>query len=155
MRPADLQSASFATYAPLAQAFAIRHLALLRELPMSVCPSFLMQIIALDTRFPVERETLEWQCSSLESMEMRHRASLLAPLQTIAVPPQLSGMNWCQSPGAFVEQFTASLWSTGQINAFHTASRALFEAIPQNEDTTDRLVLIVLGAGADVSRPSL
>lgn len=155
MTPADLQPASFATYPALAQAFAIKHLALLRELPMSVCPSFLVQIIAFDTRFPVERETLEWQCASLESMEAQRRASLLNPLQAIALPEELKRTNWVRSPGVFVEQLTASLWSSGQINAFHTASKALFEAIPERTDTTDRLLLIVLGQGANVSRPSL
>ncbi|WP_052201138.1 hypothetical protein [Terriglobus sp. TAA 43] len=155
MTPADLQPASFTAYPPLAQAFAVRHLALLRALPMSVCPSFLAQIIALDMRFPVERETLEWQCASLESMESQRRASLLSPLQAITLPLELERTNWVRSPAAFVEQLTASLWSTGQINAFHAASRALFEAIPERADTTDRLLLIVLGQGADVSRPSL
>ncbi|MEZ2346745.1 hypothetical protein [Terriglobus sp. RCC_193] len=155
MTPADLQTASFATYPPLARAFAIRHLGLLRELPMSVCPSFLVQIIALDIRFPVERETLEWQCTVLESMEAQRRTSLLAPLRVITLPSELERTNWVQSPGAYVEQLTASLWSTGQINTFHAASKALFEAIPEQADTTDRLLLIVLGHGADVSRPSL
>lgn len=155
MTPADLQPASFAAYPPLAQAFAVRHLELLRELPMSVCPSFLVQIIALDTRFPVERETLERQCASLEKMEAQRRRSLLAPLQTITLSSELERTNWVRSPGTFVEQLTASLWSSGQINAFHAASKALFEAIPEQTDTTDRLLLIVLGQGADVSRPSL
>ncbi|SDE91958.1 hypothetical protein [Terriglobus roseus] len=155
MTPADLQPANFDKYPPLAQAFAIRHLGLLRELPMSVCPSFLVQIIALDTRFPVERETLEWQCVSLEAMEPQRRASLLTPLRVITLPPELERTNWVHSPGTFVEQMTASLWSSGQINAFHEASRALFEAIPEKTDTTDRLLFIVLGQGADVSRSSL
>jgi len=155
MTPAELQPANFAAYPPLAQAFAIRHLALLRELPMSVCPSFLVQIIALDTRFPVERETLEWQCASLESMEPQRRVLLLNPLKTITLPSELEQTNWVRSPGVFVEQLTASLWSSGQINAFHAASKALFDAIPDRADTTNRLLLIVLGQGANISRPSL
>lgn len=156
MTPDALQPASFSQYPAQAQAFATQHLPLLRQLPLSVCPSFLAQISALDTRFPAERSALQQQCAALEAMESGARERLLAPLRSITLPPELASTDWINAPAQFVERLSAALWASGQINQFHDASRSLFAALPvPGDDASDRLLLVVLGRGANASRASL
>ncbi|MBW8749365.1 MAG: hypothetical protein JF584_17760 [Acidobacteria bacterium] len=155
MTPDQLQPSSFDLYPPLARSFAVEHLTLLRQLPLTICPSFLAQISDLDTRFPIERKTLAWQCDSLAALPQAKRDALLAPLRAIAMAPELEKLDWVNSPAAFVERLSAHLWSTGQINGFHDASRELFAAIPDQPNEATRLALIVVGQGADTSRASI
>jgi len=155
MSPDQLQEESFSTYSPVARAFAVQHLALLRRLPLSICPSFLVQISSLDTCFPTERSFLQRQCAVLEAMQRGELDSLLAPMRSITLPPEMSAMNWVKAPELFVERLSEVLWASGQINGFHQASRALFAAIPDPADGRERLLLIALGRGADTSRSSL
>jgi len=155
MTPADLKEDSFKNYPSAARSFAVQHLALLRQFPLAVCPSFLVQVASLDTRFPRERETLEWQFHSLETLTDKQRNELFSPLHSLRLPDDMARMNWVDNSAVFVEKLAAVLWSSGQINVFHAASRTLFDAMPSPADNTDRLLLIVLGRDADTSRPSL
>jgi len=155
MKPDQLQPENFRDYSPVARAFTVQNLALLRRLPLSICPSFLVQISDLDTCFPRERILLQNQCAALEAMQPGELDSLLAPIRAITLPPDISAMNWVKAPELFVERLSEVLWSSGQINAFHQASRTLFAAIPDPADGKERLLLIALGRGADLSRRSL
>ncbi len=116
MTPDQLTAASFSSYPPKARQFAIDHLALLRQLPVSVAPAFLREIIVFDWRFPAERRTFERQCAWLESLPPEQRAHLLAPFQQISIPPALAAKDWVRSPQPFLEQLTAYLWSSSQID---------------------------------------
>lgn len=142
--PAQLQPAAFAAYPPLAREFATRHLDLLRRLPLSICPSFLKQIQDLDTSFPAERSSLLWQCRALEALPAAQLDQLLAPLAAITLSPALQSSDWAHAPAPFISQLTAHLWSTGQLDAFRSATRALFAAIPPQQNTANRLVFVVL-----------
>ena len=142
--PAQLQPSAFAGYAPLARKFATQYLNLLRRLPLSICPSFLKQIQDLDTSFPAERSSLLWQCNSLEALPAAQLDQLLAPLATITLSPALQSSDWVHAPAPFIAQLTAHLWSTGQLDAFRAATRALFAAIPPQQNTAHRLAFIVL-----------
>ena len=153
MTPASLTPVSFRTYAPLARQFAIEHLALLRRLPLSVCPSFLRQIKDLDTSFPAERATLLWQCQAIEALPSAQFDSLLAPLVSIALTPALQSADWVQSPALFISNLTAHLWSSRQIDAFRTGTRNLFAVVPEHPNTAHRLVIVVLGQGMQSTPP--
>jgi hypothetical protein len=59
-------------------------------------------------------------------------------------------MDWVHAPAAFITELTAHLWSSGQVNQFRAGTSALFAVIPSREDTTHRLVFVVLGQGAQV-----
>lgn len=155
MKPEQLQPSSFQSYLPMARDFATEHLPLLRQLPLTVCPSFLAQIIDLDTRFPVERKSLTWQCNNLAALPKAKQDELLAPLRAIVMTPELEKMDWVNAPAIFVERLSAHLWSTGQINGFHDASRTLFASIPEQPNDSTRLALLVVGQGADTSRASI
>lgn len=150
MTPDQLQPADFAAYPPLARQFAMEHLALLRRLPLSICPSFLQQIQEFDTLFPAERNALRLQCNTLGQMPPAHLAQLTAPLASITLSSELARQDWVRQPARFVNAQTAFLWSSAQIDAFRNATLALFAAIPVPQDTAHRLVVVVLGKDASV-----
>lgn len=155
MTPQQLQAENFAAYSPGARSFAIKHLPLLRQLPLSVCPSFLAQIILWDTRFPAERADLEHQCSQLAAMQPARLDALLLPLRTLQLPADLASSDWVMMPSVFIERLSAVLWADGQIDQFHGASRQLLSAVQPLPDNTQRLLLIALGRGANLSSPHL
>jgi hypothetical protein len=155
MTPAQLNAASFSGYPPQARQFAIAHLALLQQLPIAVAPAFLREIIVFDWRFPAERHTFEQQCVWLESLAPEQRARLLAPFQQIDIPAKLASKDWVGSPQPFLEELTAYLWSSSQIDMYRRAAQALLavplDATPQK----DRLVIVIVGKDATAPNPQL
>jgi hypothetical protein len=155
MTPDQLTAANFSSYPPQARQFAIAHLALLRQLPIAVAPAFLREIIVFDWRFPAERHTFERQCVWLESLAPEQRARLLAPFQQINIPASLAAKDWLGSPQPFLEELTAYLWSSSQIDAYRRAAQALL-AVPLDETPQkDRLVIVVVGKDAIEPSPQL
>ncbi|AEU37758.1 hypothetical protein [Granulicella mallensis] len=150
MTPDQLVASSFDGYPAAARRFAVEHLSLLQRLPLVVCPSFLQQIQNLDTSFPAEKESLRWQCDSLQKLAPERYSALASPLAALSIPPSLQSLDWVHSPASFIPELTAYLWSSGQINQFRLAASALFASVPSREDTTHRLVFVMLGQGAQV-----
>jgi hypothetical protein len=155
MTPDQLTAASFASYPPQARQFATAHLALLQQLPIAVAPAFLREIIVFDWRFPAERRTFERQCVWLESLTPEQRARLLAPFRQISMPAGLAAKDWVGSPQPFLEQLTAYLWSSSQIDTYRRAAQDLLavplDATPQK----NRLVIVVVGKDATAPTPQL
>ena len=150
MTPAELSAASFIQYSAVGQAFAAEHLALLQRVPLAVCPSFLQQILKLDTSFPAERASLRSQCEGLERLSPARFNALVSPLAGLRLPRELEAMDWVKAPAAFVTALTASLWSSGQVNQFRAATTAFLSSVPVEEDSVHRLVFVVLGNKARV-----
>ena len=154
--PAQLTAASFAAYPPEAREFAAAHLALLRELPLAVAPAFLREIIVYDWRFPAERRTFERQCVWLESLPAEQRAALLGPFRQITLPAALPGKDWVGNPQAALEEVTAHLWTTSQIDAYRRAAQELLEVPPDaNSLQQERCVIVVVGKDAVAPSPLL
>ena len=128
---------------------------MLQQLPIAVAPAFLREIIVFDWRFPAERHTFERQCVWLESLTAEQRGRLLAPFQQISVPATLVAKDWLGSPQPFLEQLTAYLWSSSQIDTYRRAAQALL-AVPLDETPQkDRLVIVVVGKDATAPSPQL
>ena len=155
MTPDKLTAASFASYPPHARQFAIDHLALLRQLPLSVAPAFLREIIGFDWRFPAERHTFERQCAWLESLPAEQRARLIAPFEKISVPATLVAKDWVRSPQPFLEQLTAYLWSSSQIDAYRHAAQELLAVPLDQAPQKDRLAVVIVGKDAVAPSPQL
>jgi hypothetical protein len=155
MMPDQLTAASFASYPPQARQFAIDHLALLQQLPVSVAPAFLREIIGFDWRFPAERRTFERQCAWLESLPAEQRARLIAPFEKINVPAALAAKDWVRSPQPFLEELTAYLWSSSQIDAYRHAAQELLAAPLDQAPQKDRLAIVVVGKDAIAPSPQL
>ncbi len=144
MTPADLQAASFAAYPEGGRALAAAHLSLLRAMPLSLLPSYLVQIEQYPMLFPVEAERLRLQLDALAK-----RPALLAPFAAIAVPAALEREDWLRRPAWFVGALAGALWQTGQIDAYHRAAEELFAALPvPPRPGGPPLLLAVMGRGA-------
>ena len=155
MTPDQLTAASFTGYSPQARQFAIAHLGLLQQLPIAVAPAFLREIIVFDLRFPAERRTFERQCVWLESLAPEQRARLLAPFRQISMPAGMAAKDWVGSPQAFLEELTAYLWSSSQIDAYRRAAQDLLAAPLDETQQKDRLVIVVVGKDATAPSPQL
>jgi len=138
----------FARYSTPSRLFVERNMVLLRQLPISVCPSVLKEMQQLDTSFPAERDAFRSQCDFLGAMPANKLQALLDPLARISLPQELAQSDWINDPESFISGLTAYLWSSSQINQFRTASVALFAAIPARENNSDRLTIAVFGQGA-------
>lgn len=155
MIPDQLTAASFSGYPPLARQFAVQHLSLLRQLPLSVAPAFLREIIVLDYRFPAERRTFERQCTWLESLPPEQRAKLLAPFQQIRVPEKIASRDWIGSPQPFLQDLTAYLWSSSQIDAYRSAAQDLLAVPPDEALQKNRFAIVIVGKDARAPSPQL
>jgi hypothetical protein len=155
MMPDQLTAASFSGYPPEARQFAIDHLALLRQLPLSVAPAFLREIIVFDWRFPAERRTFERQCAWLESLASEQRARLIAPFEKISVPPALAEKDWVHAPQPFLEALTAYLWSSSQIDAYRHAAQELLAVPLDQTPQKDRFAVVIAGKDAVAPNPQL
>ncbi len=144
MTPDQLRAESFRAYPPRAQEFAEQHLALLRRLPPAVCPSFLKQVLDLDTSFPAERSALTWQFAHLQELPAPRFAALTGALDGISLSPELQGFDWVRDPAGFVTILTAHLWSSGQLDRFRGGVQGLFAAISPQADLTARVAVVVL-----------
>ena len=129
---------------------AVRHLALFRAMPVSLLPSFLEQLERFRTLFPAEQARLAAQLDVLARQPER-----MSPFRAIAVPPSLGELDWLGNPAGFLSAFSAMLWQTRQIDAFHAAAEALYASLPQaasGSSPVPPLLLVVFGRGSDPAR---
>jgi hypothetical protein len=68
------------------------------------------------------------------------------------MPPQLATKDWVGAPQPFLEELTAYLWSSSQIDAYRRAAQALLAAPLDGAPQKNRLVIVV--AGKDATEPS-
>lgn len=159
MRPADLTTDSFANYPPEAKALAVRHIDLLRQLPIAFLPLLLREIIAYDWKFPVERRELDQQVEFLARQGTTQLNSLTAPFAGLKVDEKLTQLDWVNVPAEFSEQLSAHLWATNQINAFRQASidyvQKLNLAKADVAPPVPRLAMVLVGKGAETAREPL
>jgi hypothetical protein len=146
--PDRLRADDFAPYPAAGRGFAVDHLEMLRRLPMAICPSFLQQILVLDTSFPAEVSSLQRQCDAIEHLEQGKFAALVSPFQHLSIPAHLEESDWVQSPAKFITDLTAYLWSSSQIDAFRSAAQKLFAAIQDSTLYPHRLTMVVFGRDA-------
>jgi hypothetical protein len=146
MNPGDLRAESFTTYTPGARALAVEYLAVLQAMPLSLLPSYLVQVQEYDTLFPVEQERLRRQLGGL-----REHPELAREFAAIRLTPELEQANWVGRPKLFVAQLAGALWQSGQIDAYHTAAGDLLAALPQATNTAASqppMLVAVFGQGA-------
>lgn len=143
MKPSELNAASFAAYPPEGRSLALDHLALLRSMPLALLPAYLRQLQQADALFPVEAARLHLQLEALAA-----KPGLMSEFSRIAVPPPLQAMHWVEEPARFEAALSASLWQSGQIDAYHRAASALFAALPEPPAPQAPLLVGILGQGA-------
>jgi len=151
MLPRDLQPDQFAGYPPEARKLMVSHLELLRRLPLSFLPSLLRESIEYDYRFPAERSTLERELAGLNALSPAQLHDRFEPFAKVSLSQPLEQFDWINQPAQFVEQQSAYLWSTHQLDAFRKAAidygAVLQVATPPQPPPVPRLGIAVIGQG--------
>jgi hypothetical protein len=151
MLPRDLKPEQFAGYPPEARKLVINYLGTLQQLPLSFLPSLLRELIDYDFKFPAERKAREKELANLGSLSPGQVKELFQGFAQIHLSPELEEFDWAKSPVQFVEQLSAYLWSTHQLDAFRKASMDyadhLRSAAPPDAPPIPRLGITVIGQG--------
>lgn len=122
MLPRDLKPEQFAGYPPDARKFVLNYLGTLQQLPLSFVPGLLRELIDYDFKFPAERAAHERELAKVSSLPAAERKQWFESFDEIRLSPQLESFDWVRQPAQFVEQLSAHLWSTHQLDAFRRAS---------------------------------
>jgi hypothetical protein len=122
MLPRDLKPEQFAGYPPEARKLVANYLGILQQLPLSFLPGLLRELVDYDFKFPAERKAREKELSSLSSLSSSQLREWFQGFAEIRLSSQLEDLDWARAPAQFVEQLSAHLWSTHQLDAFRNAS---------------------------------
>jgi hypothetical protein len=159
MLPRELQAASFNAYPPQARQLAIQRLPLLRQLPLSFLPGLLRELIEYDFKFPVERARIQEELSILGALSTVQLADWFHAFAGLTLSNALERCDWVTLPAQFVEQESAFLWTTHQLDAFRDAAVAYgdrmhaarsLQALP-----IPRLGIAVIGRGVAATQEPL
>ena len=150
MLPRDLQPEQFQKYPSLAHKLAVDNIVALRRIPLSLLPSLLRELIQYDFLFPAERKSLDTEISNAASLSNTQVSQWFGGFAQITLSPQLESFDWVDAPAQFVEQLSAHLWTTHQMDAFRNAALAysnrLLAAFPPEPPPIPRLGIAIIGA---------
>jgi hypothetical protein len=153
MQPADLRAEQFARYPSLGRQLATKNLPVMQKLPQLFLPILLREVITYDWKFPVERRELDSQFDYLNSLTTLQLKEAMAGFSAIQLGPVPTDIDWINYPQIFSEYLSTTLWATGQIDAFRTAStlyvNAYQRATPPDSTLVPRLTMVVVGNGVD------
>lgn len=151
MLPRDLKPGQFAAYPPQARALILAHLEALQQLPLSFLPSLLREIIEYDYKFPAERVAIDRELANLSSLSPTQMSDWFQAFAQFSLSPGLENFDWINQPARFVEELSAYLWTTQQLDGFRKAAIAygdrLHAAIPPEPIPINRLGIAVIGQG--------
>jgi len=155
----ELKPEQFSGYPPEARKLVTDNLAVLQRLPLSFLPSLLREVIEYDFRFPAERKALEKELANLNSLSAEQTKEWFQGFAQIRLSTPLEQFDWINFPAQFVEQLSAYLWTTDQLNAFRTAALAYAErlraAVLPKPPEMPRLGITVIGQGVDTPEEPL
>jgi hypothetical protein len=122
MLPSDLQAKQFAGYPPEARELAVSHLGALKQLPLSFLPSLLRELIDYDFKFPAERVAIEKELANISSLSPAKISERFQGFSQLSLSSKLEHVDWLNRPAQFLEQESAYLWTTHQLDAFRRAA---------------------------------
>lgn len=159
MLPKSLHAGDFAQYPPQAGRLAAAHVATLQELPLSFLPGLLRELIEYDYKFPAEQASIRRELDALSALSDTQRNAWFQGFSSLRLSAQLEDLDWVNQPSLFVEQESAYLWTTRQLDAFSTAATAYGErlraAAPPEALPVRRLGIAVIGQGVTAFDGSL
>jgi hypothetical protein len=151
MLPRDLKPGQFIGYPPQARRVVANYLATLQQLPLSFVPGLLRELIDYDFKFPAERKARDRELAHLHSLSADQLKQWFQVFAQIRLSPQLEEFDWAKAPAQFVEQLSAHLWSTHQLDAFRKASNEYADrlggAVPPERPLVSRLGISIIGQG--------
>ena len=153
MLPSDLKAEQFAGYPPKARELAVAHLGTLQQLPLSFVPSLLREVIDYDFKFPAERVSIDRELTTLSSLTPAQLKEWFQPFSQLSLSPKLASLDWINQPAQFVEQLSAYLWTTHQLDAFREAAitygnRTRIDT-PSEPVAARRLGIAIIGQGVE------
>jgi hypothetical protein len=151
MLPSDLKAEQFAGYPPQARALIVAHLDAVKNLPLSFVPSLLREVIDYDYKFPAERAAIDRELATLSSLSPQQTKDWFQAFSQLSLSTKLEQSDWINQPAQFVEQLSAYLWSTQQLDAFRKAALGYGDrmraATPAQALPVRRLGIAVIGQG--------
>jgi hypothetical protein len=159
MVPRELKAEHFKGYPPEAKKLATEYLGALQNLPLSFLPSLLRELIEYDYKFPPERKALERELANLASLSAERAREWFGGFERISISQNLERFDWVNAPAQFVEQLSAHLWTTHQLDEFRAAAteyaNRLQAAAPPEAPPVPRLGITVVGQGVEASAEPL
>lgn len=153
MLPSELRAKHFSGYPPEAKQLIISHLAVLRQLPLTLVPLLLREAIEYDWKFPAERRELDHQLAYLAGLSPEEIQQLAMPFAELRLPHKFEELDWVNNPQQFSEQLTTHLWASRQIDVFRRAAIEFGQktdaATPPETPPIPRLAIAVIGKGVD------
>jgi hypothetical protein len=151
MLPRELKPELFNSYPPEAKRLAVWNLAILQQLPLSFLPNLLREIIEYDYKFPLERQEIGKEIAKLRSLAPAQMQEWFRSFRDLSLSKKLEHFDWLNQPAQFVEQLSAHLWSTHQLDAFRKAAMEYGDRIKvtvsHEQPPTSRLGIAVIGQG--------
>jgi hypothetical protein len=151
MLPRDLKPEQFERYPTEAKKLVRNHVGTLQRLPLSFVPSLLREVIDYDSKFPAERTAVEKELANLSSLSAEQTQAWFHAFAEIELSPKLERFDWVNAPAQFVEQLSAHLWTTHQLDRFRQAATEyadrLHAAVPAEAPPVPRLGIAVIGQG--------
>jgi hypothetical protein len=151
MLPRDLKPESFSNYPPEARKLITDYLETIQALPLTYVANLLREVIEFDFKFPAERRELEKELANARALSREEQKAWFQGFAAISLSPELEHFDWTDRPAQFVEQLSASLWATHQLDTFRRAALdyadRLHRAIPPDAPPIPRLGIAVIGQG--------
>jgi len=151
MTPSQLTTASFDSYPPRAKRLAVESLPLLQQLPLGFTPFLLKEIIDVDVKFPIEVKELDDQLAYLKTLPLERRTQEMSPFASLTLKSSLESFDWVNAPGQFLEQLSAHLWATHQMDGFRSASetyvRKFHASLTPIALPAPRVAVVLIGQG--------
>lgn len=156
MLPAQLAPKDFTAYPPQGRSLAISDIDLLHTLPLGFVPFLLRELITYDWKFPVERREFDAQLVYLKNLSDKQRHAEMEHFATLQLSSTLEAFDWINLPAQFLEQLSAHLWATHQMDSFRTASEnyvhKFYASLPQEKLPVPRLGIAVIGQSVASNR---
>jgi hypothetical protein len=153
MLPKQLTARDFVNYPPRARHIATERLVLLQQLPLAFLPIFLRELTNYDWMLPIERVQIDAQMQLLGSLTGQQLAAKVQGFASLRLNAELEQLDWVNRPAVFIQDLTAWLWSTHQMDAFHSTAATfngyLADAAPPPEPAMPRLGIVILGQGVE------
>jgi hypothetical protein len=151
MLPRDLRAEQFVGYPPQARKLVLAHLDALQQLPLSFLPSLLREVIDYDFKFPAERNAIDRELANLSSLSPAQSGDWFQAFSQFSLSSALEHFDWVNQPAQFVEQLSAYLWTTHQLDGFRKAATVygdrLHSVVPPDAIPVRRLGIAVIGQG--------
>ena len=132
---------------------------MLQKLPLGFVPFLLKDTVVLDWKFPVEQLELTNQLSYLSKLPEQQREREMEPFAGLKLNAQLQAFDWVNQPAQFLEQLSAHLWATQQMDGFRSASesyvRKFNSSAPAVPLPAPRLGIAVFGEGVSATEYKL